>query len=210
MIYSDSFVWLHVPKCAGTKIERLFAKYYSDKKGIYQDIVGGQMDPPVMWHDSIAVREARDPNFMLGNRTVICSFRRLPAWLMSRYSYEVQRSPDLPHRPERLLVGRFLTRQGRENHADTIIKNFLPKSILELGKLRFIRTEYFESDFKSVFGDYIDISIIPSWEYNVKENTSENFVPIEIKKKLYRNLQALYEECPYWKMVEDLAYVETL
>jgi len=206
MIYSNTFVWLHFPKCAGTKIERLFATYYSDEKGITQDLVGVQMEPPVLWHDSIARRESRDQNFELGNRTVICSFRRLPSWLISRYNYEYQRRPHFNHRPERLLVGKFLGQNGRETHADVIVESFLPKSILESGNLRFIRTEHFEYDFKSVFGDYIDISVIPSWEYNKKENTSENNVPLGIRNKLRKNQQLLYQNCPYWKMVEDIAY----
>ena len=103
MIYSNNFVWLHFPKCAGTKIENLFRTYYSHDKGIHQDIVETRIDPLATWHDTIESREKRDPGFILGDRTIICSFRRLPAWLESRYSYEVRRSPQLDHRPKLLL-----------------------------------------------------------------------------------------------------------
>lgn len=206
MIYSDDFVWLHFPKCAGTKVERLFASYFSNEQGIYQDPVGIQMEPPVLWHDNIARRESRDPNFRLGSRTVICSFRRLPAWLLSRYNYEYQRSPHLNHRPERLLMGRFLGRTGQENHADVIAKNFLPRTILESGKLIFLRTEYFELDFKAVFGNYVNVSVIPDWEFAKKENISEDNVPSHIRKQLFEDQGSLYAKCPYWKMIEDIAY----
>lgn len=203
MIYSDDFVWLHVPKCAGTKIEKMFEKYYTDNKEIHQDPIGGSV---VLWHDSVSERETRDPNFYLANRTVVCSIRRLPSWLISRYNYEVQRSPALAHRPERLLIGRFLEQRGSENHADAVIKKYLPESILSSSKVRFIRTEFFEIDFKSVFGDYVDISLIPDSEFGVKENSSRNFVSPKTRKALYDNLSSLYQACPYWKIVEDIAY----
>ena len=206
MIYSDTFVWLHFPKCAGTKVERLFAQYYSDDERITQDVLEVAGPPPVPWHDSVAQREARDPKFKLGNRMVICSFRRLPAWLESRYSYENHRSPQLDHSPERLLEGKFLEQHGNENHADRYAMRYLPKILLESGKVRFIRTEYFESDFKSVFSDYIDISIIPDGEFNQKVNVSKDHLQPEFRKKLYENLPTLYEKCPYWKMVEEVAY----
>jgi hypothetical protein len=209
MIYSKDFVWLHFPKCAGTKIERLFATYFSNEKEITQDLIGPQRKLPVLWHDSIAQREARDPGFVLGDRTVICSIRRLPSWLVSRYNFEYKRSPQLDYRPERLLVGRFLEQHGRENHADSYARKYLPMSILESGEVRFIRTEYFEDDFKSVFGDYIDISRIPDREFSKKENVTENNVPLDIRNKLDKNRKILYGVCPYWKMVEDVAYLDT-
>lgn len=30
MIIGKEFVWLHFPKCAGTKIEKIFETYFSD------------------------------------------------------------------------------------------------------------------------------------------------------------------------------------
>jgi hypothetical protein len=91
MIYSDDFVWLHYPKCAGTLVETLFKKYYSDQSEIVQDFIsfnlfgisfnpfGTMRNPLGSWHDSVLQREARDTNFKLVNRVVICSFRRLPS-----------------------------------------------------------------------------------------------------------------------------------
>ena len=137
MIYSDNFLWLHFPKCAGTKIEHLFSKYYSHDRGIYQDIVDPSLHPDASWHDSIADREARDQAFSLGERIVICSFRRLPTWLQSRYSFEHGRSPQLDHRPELLLEGKFLEPNGVVNHADLYAKKYLPEGILYSGKVRF-------------------------------------------------------------------------
>jgi len=206
MIYSNDFVWLHFPKCAGTKIERIFEKYFSSDKRIFQDHINPQIDPSASWHDGVFDRERRDPKFTLGNRTVICSFRRLPSWLESRYNFEYQRSPQLNHRPELLLEGRFLERRGWENHADFYIKKYLPESILLSDKIKFIRTEYFETDFRIVFKDFIDISLIPDVEFSERINVSESHLPIEIKNKLLDNQQELYEKCPHWKVAEDIAY----
>lgn len=210
MIYSDDFVWVHFPKCAGTKIENLFRAYYSADKGIIQDIVDPKKDPTATWHDSISQREKRDPNFILGNRIIICSFRRLPAWLESRYSFEVQRSPQLSHRPELLLEGKFLELGGFQNHADFYAKYYVPESMLRSDKIRFIRTEYFESDFKRVFGEFLDITVIPDFEFSKRVNTSESAVPEKFRKQLLQNQPELFEKCPYWKAVEDIAYGKDL
>lgn len=160
MIYSNDFVWLHFPKCEGTKIENLFRKYYASDQKIVQDQVYPGIDPFATWHDTIAAREKRNSDFVLGNRTIICSFRRLPAWLETRYSFEIQRSPELDYRPELLLQGKFLERGGYLNHADYHVKQYMPELILRSEKLRFIRTEFFELDFKRVFGEFLDVTIV--------------------------------------------------
>jgi len=206
MIYSDEFIWLHFPKCAGTKIEHLFKTYFSHDKKIVQDAVDPAIDPRGTWHDSVSDREKRDPNFVLGNRVVICSFRRLPKWLDSRYSFEVQRSPQLNHHPELLLQGKFLEQGGHESHADLYVRLYIPQPLLESGKIRFVRTEYFESDFKRVFGEFLDIKMIPGWEYAKKVNISHSAVPDTIRKKLLEDPREVYENCPYWKAVETIAY----
>jgi hypothetical protein len=206
MIYSDDFVWLHFPKCAGGKVENLFRTYYSSDKRIFQDIVDAKIDPHISWHDSVSDRERRDPNFVLGNRTVICSFRRLPTWLESRYSFEVKRSPQLNHQPELLLEGKFLERGGKQNHADFYARKYIPETILPSGKIRFIRTEHFESDFKRIFGEFLDVAVIPNGEFRKRVNVSKSALPDEIRKKLFQQQQEVYEKCPYWKSVENMAY----
>lgn len=206
MIYTDEFVWLHFPKCAGSKIEQLFKNYFFDDEGLHQDPVDPLIDPTASWHHTISNRENHDPQFKLGDRMVICSFRKLSSWLESRYNYEVERSPDLPHRPELVLEGKFLESNGMENHADYYAKLFLPEPILKSDKLKFLRTEFFESDFKSIFGNYLDISRIPDWEFEQKLNVSVSHLPVDIKKQLYSKNNKVYDSCPYWQLVEDIAY----
>jgi hypothetical protein len=206
MIYNDEFVWLHFPKCAGTKIERLFLKYFSGHRGLHQDPFTPDKDPSVSWHDSIADRESRDSSFQLGERIIVCSFRRLSSWLESRYSFEYQRSPHLPHMPERLLEGRFLEADGTLSHAEYYVHKYLPDDILALNPVRFLRMEYFETDFKTIFGEFLDISHIPDSKFSRKVNVSKKYLPRSIKKKLYESPEQIYSHCPSWQKIEALAY----
>lgn len=206
MIYNDEFIWLHFPKCAGSKIETLFKKYFSDIESLHQDIFTLEDDPTISWHDSISQREERDVNFSLNDRTIICPFRRLPSWLESRYSFEYNRSPNLAHDPNSILKGMFLEQNGRVNNADYYAKKYLPLSILDSAKIRFIRTEFFELDFKSVFGDYLDLSEIPEIEYQQRVNSSKKNIPDSVITQLYTQKETLYNNCPYWQMIEKMAY----
>ncbi len=204
MIYNDKFVWLHFPKCAGSQVERLFSKYFSEDKSIFQDPVGLKLDPTLSWHNSIKQREKNDPKFKLGDRIIICSFRKLPSWLESRYNYEYKRSPHLLHRPELVLQGKFHMSNGEEGYADNLIKKYLPKKILDTGKVRFLRTEFFESDFRTIFGEFLDLSTIPDDEYQQKTNRSSSSLPSHIKEMLYNN--KIYDTSPLWKSVEKIVY----
>ena len=104
------------------------------------------------------------------------------------------------------MEGKFLEQSGYLNHADFYPQKYVPEAILRSGKVRFIRTEHFESDFKSLFGEFLDVNIIPAWEFSKKVNASESAVPDTIRKQLFENHQEVYENCPYWKAVEDIAY----
>lgn len=206
MIITKDFVWLHFPKCAGTKIELLFRKYLSQIPGIEQDVVTVEQDPEIKWHDSIEMRGARNPEFQLDRRTVICSFRKLPSWLESRYSFEALRSPDLGHSPELLLRGQFLEQSGFLNTADFYCDKYLPESLLTTAQIKFIRTEYFEMDFKHVFGQYLDLRKIPETEFPTKVNTTSSKVPRNISKRLHSVAREVYNSCPRWERIEKLAY----
>jgi hypothetical protein len=216
VIYTKDFVWLHFPKCAGTKVEVLFRRHFRKKSGlrgffsrrhpVHQDPVGIRNDPSIAWHDSIAEREARDPEFRLGDRVVICPVRRLPAWLESRYNFGAMRNPQLPHNPEMLLQARFLEADGSENHAENYVKRYLPEEIVRSGRIRFLRTEFFESDFKSIFGEFLDISTIPDREFQEKVNTSKRAFPESLRERLYCEPEQVYSSCPYWRSVEEIAY----
>jgi len=205
MIYSDEFVWLHFPKCAGTRIAQIFKDYFLHDDRIIQDTISPEAYKTLSWHDSIADREARNLGFHREGKVVICSFRRLPSWLISRYSFESRRSPHLKHQPELLLEGKFLEQDGRMSCADYYVRKYLPPNILDSCDIRFIRTEVFTTDFLRVFGEFIDTSVIPRWEFEQKSNTSTSVVPNLIKRKLLEGTD-VYQSCPYWATVEELAY----
>lgn len=206
MIYTDNFVWLHFPKCAGTTIEKIFKKYAHLITGIHLDPTGIDADKIVAWHDTVSQRENRDSNFSLGERVVICAFRRLPSWLASRYAFEVGRSPNLPHSRELLLKGQFLEQSGETNHADTYARSYIPPEILNRGRIRFIRTEHFKDDFYSAFHDLTDISFITPADLKNKANEGKAQILSETLAFLERERETLYVNCPYWKSIETHVY----
>jgi hypothetical protein len=206
MIWNQDFVWIHFPKCAGTRTASLFRRYIHDRPDIHQDIEDIALDPRASWHDSLAQRERRDPSFVTGTRQVICPIRRLPGWLESRYNFEVARNPQLDHRPERLLTGRFLHASGSEGHADAVLRRYLPPALLAAGRVVFLRTEFFADDFRRVFAPFVDVERIPQEEFAVRENAAPGRLPPEIRQCLWHDNDALYEHCPRWREVERLAY----
>jgi hypothetical protein len=204
MIYSNNFIWLHFPKCAGSKVESIFLKYFSENKNIYQDIIDINIYSRSVWHDSIADRIRWCHKFVYNDQTVICSFRKLNDWLASRYAYEVKRSPALNHQPELLLQGKFLESDGRISEADYYAKYYLPEEILNSKKIKFIRNEFFEDDFNKIFSEFIDVSLIPKEEFTTRVNSSNSAITKKIKSKL--DQENIYDKCPYWRKVENMAY----
>lgn len=204
MIYNEKFVWLHFPKCAGVKIENMFQKYFQDTEGLHIDTVDTEKDVFMSWHDSISGREAKDSNFVLGDRDVIIPIRRLSSWLVSRFCFEVQRNPTLLHDKENLLKGKFLEIDGYESSVDDYMKEFLPEYILKNNRVRFLRIEFFESDFKNIFSDYLDLTNIPEEVYRDKLNVSQRCLSNEFIERLkntdFNNI------APYWTYIEKLAY----
>ena len=231
VIYNADFIWIHVPKCAGTKTENLFRRHFGHDRlesvcrrlfgrravvlarqatgaltGLHQDIADISVDATIAWHDSIADRERRDSRFRRGDRAIICPIRRLPAWLASVYCYHRGLSPHLDHRPERLLEGRFLSWDGSEGHADQVASRYLPTDVLESPRLAFVRTEYFAQDFREVFGQFLDTSRIPATELTVKENTSQFVLPDDVWQALNAPDSPVYGCCPAWSRFERIAY----
>lgn len=206
MIWNEHFVWLHFPKCAGTKTEEIFRNYYSDRSDIHQDVVDPVLDPSISWHDSLSQRIRTSADFRFDNQVVICNFRQLVPWLISRYNYEVTRSPHLPHDPEALLEGKFLENSGVPSSADDVALLYLPEEIVFSPAIRIVRNEYFKQDFISAFSPFIDTDIIPDVVFAEKSNASENHLPANIIDKLYWQYDQVLESCPHWRRIEKLFY----
>lgn len=202
MIVGEKFIWLHFPKNAGTKIENIFRKYIQ-----HTSIVQDNLDlRDGHWHDSIIERNHKNLKFSSASKKIIVCVRKLQPWLISRYNFEVMRSPQLGHDYTRLLRGLFLEESGFENHADYYIDKYMPDLQLNIDNYEFIRIENFELDFMSVFSKYIDVESIPRSEFKNKENSSKMFIPEEFIHHMSSNIQDVYNSCPLWSKMEKLVY----
>lgn len=204
MIYNNQFIWLHLSRCAGTKTEVLFADYFSDVENLHLDSTISEIDTDAFWHDGVLDRELRDPLFHLGTREIICSFRRLKPWLISRYNFMAVFRPGYNLRPELLLEGRYVFGNPVLSHADLELARYIPRALAISDRLTLIRAEHFEQDFKQAFANHIDLNLIPEEIYAKKENRVPNSVPQEILDELEKT--DLSEKCPYWTMLEDRYY----
>jgi len=205
MIYNEKFIWLHFPKVAGTKIEEIFKKYYSEDRTICQDDIKklrGNGTAP--WHDSIKERITYDPSFEIKDKTIIVCIRKLNGWLKSRYNFEYKRTSKLPHDPNLLLQCKFYEATGFLNNADYYIENYLPYTLFKNNRVEFIRMENFESDFKRVFGKFIDINLIPNGEFQRKSNASTNYLSEDLSTKLKQTDLSLFS--PKWSALERKIY----
>lgn len=95
--------------------------------------------------------------------------RRLPDWLYSRHTFEMQRSPRLAHRPENLLTGRFFEQTGSLGFADDYMRKYLPPALIESGAVRIIRVEHFRQDFHTAFRDFLPVESIPEQDFAVMQ-----------------------------------------
>jgi hypothetical protein len=207
MIYNKDFVWIHFPKAAGSKIELVFRNHFSGDLSIHQDIVGIKSDPSISWHDSIGDRQKRDPSFTLSDRCLIVCVRRLPAWLKSRFLYEIKRSPKLNHDPNLLILGKFLERTGQINHADNYISKYIPAYLIENhANISYLKVEDFANDFVKIFSRYIDISKISKRDLEQKVNASHGSTKYNVDQIISDNLAVIYGACPLWSELEKSVY----
>jgi hypothetical protein len=187
MIVGPSFVWLHFPKCAGMATTAALRRLYDGKPGY-------AFDPHhPMQHDSIAKRIESVPDFAVGDRRIICNFRRLPFWIISRVRYEQTVAPH--HHVatrEMILAGQVFENDGSVNTAEAYARHYTAA-----GVDRWIRSEYLADDFAAAFGVRADI-------------TRENVTPPEIDDVRFHlawdEIAALYDICPTWATIERKLY----
>jgi len=196
MIISPGFVWLHFPKCAGTFTEKLLRKVALHDGTILFDPIN---PAKVIWHQNVQQRE-RVTGLSLSGRDVICNFRRLPHWMISRIQFENQRSGHVVLK-DRYTLGFFLDQEGIEKHADMILERYTEKKVDH-----WIRVEYLSEDFFKIFSKYfaVDYEVVESF-VKTKINTSgwdgdlsKWFGP--------EDLEMLYESCPKWTALEMELY----
>ena len=96
MIIADAFLWLHLPKTGGTTMTRLFRERTLPGIAVDGD------DTPAK-HDSVGLRESRDPSWHPGERRRFITSRRLETWLLSDWHHKRRHMglPQLPLAPVR-------------------------------------------------------------------------------------------------------------
>jgi hypothetical protein len=187
MVVSETFVWLHFPKCAGTETEAALRLSPSP-------MTFDELDPKnIIWHQNVTARERHDPTFQVGGRHVICNFRRLATWIGSRTNFARLQRPDLEPTRSMMVQGEFYEANGSTRSADAYVQLYSP------GVTRWIRTENFDSDFAHAFGDLIELP--PAWAFQ-KRNSYQYERPSFTSDEL----RQLYGSNPGWAALERELY----
>ena len=196
MIIHKDFIWMHFPRCAGTFTEQLLHKYYSANS----DIAFDEIDPGnVIWHQSVVERE-NNLGVKLSGRDIICNFRRLPYWIISRIRYEKKRA-GIFYDKELYTRGIFNHRKGYQRTADMVLSKYLLQEVHS-----WIRVEYLEIDFMKVFSKYLDV------QAKVQKSDFESFVNASGGKSNLdewftpEDLNRIYNACPLWAKTENEVY----
>ena len=192
MIIGENFIWLHFPKCAGTFTEKLLRHHVRKDTIIKFDV----LDPDdVIWHQNISKREYMT-NVDLSSKEIICNFRRLPSWIISRVIYEENRSGNIAAR-DLYTIGSFLKSNGESSNADNMVRRYTNRKVNH-----WIRVEYLEEDFVNVFSKFIDF--VPPLDlscFSSKLNSSDWGNDLE-KWFSHSDLKKLYNSCPLWSKIE--------
>jgi hypothetical protein len=187
---------MHFPKCAGSFTEKLLKRYFLEDPHISFD----KIDPSnVIWHQNVAKRE-KTSNVDLSGKSVICNFRRLPYWIISRINFEASRSGVIVPR-EMYIEGRFFEMNGKESYADKYLARYTERKVDH-----WIRVEYLQEDFFHAFSNYLDVRTIinPScFKETVNVSMGESSLGRWFNNK---EITLLYASNPKWTELENELY----
>lgn len=189
MIEHDRFVYIHFPKTGGMKLGEILGS------------IPGAVRNPYHHHFSIEDRKRADPGWEVGDRMVVVGFRRLPSWLLSRYSFEVHRSPHCHHDPALLEQGKFMEENGEQGYADLYAMRWISPDVYQHHNIKFLRQEHLASDFERIFSDLIDIHSI-----DLRSRVNNSNADIKGASMVALNQSKIYQNCPYWSGLEFIAY----
>lgn len=204
MIIAPDWIWVHVPKCAGTMTERILQSVYAKDPSVLFDPVGPGL--PVIWHQTLARRAEEDAGFSPGSRRVIGNIRRLPAWVLSRVHFEIDRSgPDAGVTRKQLALGKFRTGApgkgaapgNRLSSADQMLRSYASEIT------DWVRTEHLDLDLHRAFGWK---SVPPRL---VEEHVNANRINYVRDLAFWftpRDLTRMYEANPIWAELEQRLY----
>lgn len=203
MVFGKNFVWLHFPKCAGHTVEQAL-RSLGGKAGMAFD----SRSLPVGWHDTIEDRRQRNAIDDFSGKQVVCGFRRLPHWILSRVHYDASRPPHLCATRAMIRRGEFFEAQGEIKRADDYVRHF-GRSKVD----RWIRTEHLAEDFERHFSELLGTPLAGAAVRRLRRivnGTSLNYVRSLGFYFTADELSELYESNPLWAAVEQELYGDVL
>lgn len=197
MIVGPDFIWLHFPKCAGTALQSALRQVYRGRTDVVFDPIDQRN---VIWHHSIQQRKRHDSTFDPGDRKILCGFRRLPYWLLSRVHFEAQRPPHRIVTRAMLVRGQFYEQRGVLNKADSYVKKYNNPKVDA-----WIRTEHLVDDLSRV----LEIDRQRLNGTMKQENAGEmDYIRDLAFWFTPEDLVGLYAANPEWATVEEVLYGE--
>ena len=192
MIWNEEFVWLHMPKTAGTTMSKFFMNIDDPSLNIDDDSSD-------IKHDSVLDRELRTPTWRVGTRKICMNFRKLEDWLVSDWNHkrEKMRLHDLPFEPVKSGLFYSLKLGGVWVSADYWLRYFDINESID-----FIRVESLHSDFVRTFKGLVNFSgntIDFGWSENQSKITS---IPPFASQDLVR----IFANNPIWSSIQNRLY----
>ena len=188
MIVDSDFIWLHFPKCAGTATERALRRLTPDAKFDSGDR---------KQHDGVRERQTVDPSFHVGSRKIICGFRRLPHWMLSRVHFEAARGARYVATRQMLVAGQFFRETGEVRDADYNARRY---SVPHVDA--WVRVECIAEDLAKALE--IDVQQVQS------ALQRQNQTPKYLKNLEFwftpDELRSLYHSNPAWSAIERQVY----
>jgi len=188
VIIGPDFIWLHFPKTGGSATEAVL-------RTLLPDATFDPIDPSaVIWHHLIRDRLQYDPTFSPEGKRIICGFRRLPHWLLSRVHFEASWPPHRLVTRAMLVEGRLFEHDGTVTSPDVYARAFTSYPVDD-----WIRAENAADDIATAF--HLDAGAVraalerknPTPPYPTSLDFW--FTPAE--------LAGLYAACPLWARLEE-------
>lgn len=192
MIVAKDWIWLHFPKCGGTTAEALLRKNF----GTDADVSFDEINPKnVIWHQNIIDRKKIDREFSSEGKRVVCIFRRLPDWILSRVHFEFSRPPNLLATREMIESGKFYENSGVISSADKTFDYYNSPKVQT-----WLRIENLHSDLEKFLGRSLE-----ALDRRLNENNF-NYVRNSEFWFTRNQLEDLYNANPNWSAAERMWY----
>lgn len=196
MIIGESFVWLHLPKCAGTTTTAALLKNFNADTSVQFDATG-EGEP--IWHDTVEERERRS-GVSLSDKDILANIRRLPAYVVSKVHYTESLNPDIHHTRKNLLTGYVMEADGSLYNADYLLGHYNAHNVSH-----WVRTEHLKEDVISVFGKYLDVTGKDFSLLSERINSTDYSRGLA-KWYSRREMARLYRKNPVWAKLERRVY----